>query len=43
MLYRFDGKQPTFGKGTDISELAQVIGDVHIGNNCYIGHGAILS
>ena len=42
MLYRFNGKQPTSGKGTYISELANVIGDVVIGNNCYIGHGAIL-
>lgn len=42
MLYRFNGKQPTAGKDTYISELAHVIGDVVIGNNCYIGHGAIL-
>jgi carbonic anhydrase/acetyltransferase-like protein (isoleucine patch superfamily) len=42
MLYRFDGKQPTVGKDTYVSELAEVIGDVRIGDNCYIGHGAIL-
>ena len=42
MLYRFNGKQPTTGKDTYISELANVIGNVVIGNNCYIGHGAIL-
>jgi phenylacetic acid degradation protein len=42
MLYRFNGKQPTAGKDTYISELANVIGDVVIGNHCYIGHGAIL-
>ncbi|MBI4964947.1 MAG: gamma carbonic anhydrase family protein [Desulfomonile tiedjei] len=42
MIYRFDGKQPVHGTGTYISELAQVIGDVLIGNDCYIGHGAIL-
>ncbi len=42
MLYRFDGKQPVFGKGTYVSETALVIGDVHIGDHCYIGHGAIL-
>lgn len=42
MLYKFDGKQPTAGTDTYISELARVIGDVVIGNNCYIGHGAIL-
>ena len=42
MLYAFDKKQPTAGKDTYISELASVIGDVVIGDNCYIGHGAIL-
>ena len=42
MLYKFDGKQPAFGKETYVSELAQIIGDVHIGDNCYVGHGAIL-
>ncbi|NQT74119.1 MAG: gamma carbonic anhydrase family protein [Chloroflexi bacterium] len=42
MLYKFDGQQPIIGKDTYVSELAQVIGDVRIGDNCYIGHGAIL-
>jgi carbonic anhydrase/acetyltransferase-like protein (isoleucine patch superfamily) len=42
MLYRFDGKQPTVGGDSYISDLARVIGDVVIGKNCYIGHGAIL-
>jgi len=42
MLYKFEGRQPTIGKDTYISELAQVIGDVVIGDNCYIGHSAIL-
>ena len=42
MLYSFDGKQPSIGKDTYVSETAQVIGDVSIGDNCYIGHGAIL-
>ena len=42
MLYRFDGKQPVVGKDTYVSDLATVIGDVVIGDNCYIGHGAIL-
>jgi carbonic anhydrase/acetyltransferase-like protein (isoleucine patch superfamily) len=42
MLYRFDGKQPAVGKDTYVSDLARVIGDVVIGANCYIGHGAIL-
>ena len=42
MLYGFGGKQPEIGKDSYVSELASVIGDVVIGDNCYIGHGAIL-
>ena len=42
MLYRFNGKQPSVGKDTYVSDLARVIGDVVIGANCYIGYGAIL-
>jgi len=42
MQYSFDGRQPKIGKDTYISEHALVIGDVVIGDNCYIGHGAIL-
>ncbi len=42
MLYKFDDKQPVVGKDAYVSDLARVIGDVVIGDNCYIGHGAIL-
>ena len=42
MLYSFDGKSPVVGRDTYVSETATVIGDVVIGDNCYIGHGAIL-
>jgi len=42
MLYRFDGKEPKAGKDSYISETAIVIGNVVIGNNCYIGHGSVL-
>jgi carbonic anhydrase/acetyltransferase-like protein (isoleucine patch superfamily) len=42
MIYKFDGRQPKIGKTSYVSELATVIGDVVIGDNCYIGHGAIL-
>ena len=42
MLYKFDGNQPTVAKSAYVSELASVIGDVVIGKNCYIGHGAII-
>ncbi len=33
---------PSLGAGTWISDSAQVIGDVAIGRDCYIGHGVIL-
>jgi carbonic anhydrase/acetyltransferase-like protein (isoleucine patch superfamily) len=42
LLYAFDGKCPDIGKKTYVSEEALVIGDVKIGDNCYVGHGAIL-
>jgi carbonic anhydrase/acetyltransferase-like protein (isoleucine patch superfamily) len=42
MFYSFDGRVPSVGDGTYVSETAQVIGDVRIGKNCYVGHGAIL-
>lgn len=42
MLYIFEGKKPKIGKETYVSETAIVVGDVTIGDNCYIGHGAIL-
>jgi len=42
MFYRFDGKEPVVGNGTYVSETATLIGDVRIGQRCYIGHGVIL-
>jgi carbonic anhydrase/acetyltransferase-like protein (isoleucine patch superfamily) len=42
MLYTFDNKEPVIGSGTYVSETALLIGDVRIGDNCYIGHGIIL-
>ncbi len=42
MLYKFRDKEPVIGKGTYVSDQAVLIGDVKIGNNCYIGHGSIL-
>jgi len=42
LLYAFDGKTPEIGKDTYISEQAVVIGDVKIGDGCYVGPGAIL-
>jgi carbonic anhydrase/acetyltransferase-like protein (isoleucine patch superfamily) len=42
MFYSFDGRQPEIGHDTYVSEHALLIGDVKIGDNCYIGHGAVL-
>ncbi len=41
-LYRFEDRVPTVGVDTFVAESALVIGDVRIGKQCYIGHGAIL-
>ncbi len=41
-IYQYGNKIPEIGKDTYISETAIIIGGVKIGNNCYIGHGAIL-
>ena len=40
VLYRFEGKEPKVGDGTYVSQSAEVIGDVTIGEKCYIGPGA---
>jgi len=40
VLYRFEGKEPKIGEGTYVSRSAEVIGDVSIGKQCYIGPGA---
>lgn len=40
VLYRFEGKEPRIGKGTYVSQSAEVIGDVTIGKQCYVGPGA---
>lgn len=42
MFYAFDGKVPAVGRRTYVSELASVIGNVDIGDDCYVGPGAIL-
>jgi len=40
VLYRFEDKEPRIGEGTYVSHSAEVIGDVTIGKQCYIGSGA---
>lgn len=42
MLYAFEGRRPSVGEGTYVAGTASVIGDVRIGRDCYIGHGAIV-
>ncbi len=39
-IWRFEKYIPKIGKNTYIAESADVIGNVTIGNNCYIGPGA---
>ena len=39
-LYEFENKKPTIGKDTFIYSSADIIGNVTIGKNCYIGPGA---
>jgi carbonic anhydrase/acetyltransferase-like protein (isoleucine patch superfamily) len=41
-LYQLEDRIPQIGKDTYVAESAEVIGKVIIGNNCYIGHGAIM-
>lgn len=41
-IYEIEGKSPQVGKGTWMAPSAEIIGDVEIGENCYIGFGAII-
>jgi carbonic anhydrase/acetyltransferase-like protein (isoleucine patch superfamily) len=41
-LYRFGERMPRVAPGAYVSDSARVIGDVAIGEECYIGHGVIL-
>ncbi len=41
-LYEFEGKQPQISPGTFVPETADVIGEVIIGRDCFIGVGARL-
>jgi carbonic anhydrase/acetyltransferase-like protein (isoleucine patch superfamily) len=41
-LYEMNGRKPEIGEGTWIAPSAEIIGDVRIGRNCYIGFGAII-
>ena len=39
-IYEFEKRKPIIGKGTFVFDSADVIGNVIIGENCYIGPGA---
>ena len=39
-LYSFEAFTPVVGTDTYVARTAEVVGDVIIGNNCYIGPGA---
>ena len=41
-VYEIDGKRPRIGAGTWVAPSADIIGDVEIGENCYIGFGAVI-
>lgn len=41
-LYEFEGKRPAIGKSCFIHPQAVVIGQVEIGDQCYIGAGAVV-
>ena len=41
-IYQYGNKIPIIGKDSYVSDTAIVVGGVKIGDNCYIGHGAIL-
>ena len=41
-IFEINGRKPVIGKNTWIAPTAEIIGDVRIADNCYIGYGAIL-
>jgi len=41
-IYEFEGKRPQIAKSAFVHPDAVVLGDVVIGENCYIGPGAVL-
>jgi carbonic anhydrase/acetyltransferase-like protein (isoleucine patch superfamily) len=39
-IYQLEDRIPKIGENNFIADSAEIIGDVVIGNSCYIGHGA---
>lgn len=41
-IYEFEGKRPKIGSNCYVYEEATIIGDVTIGDECYVGPGAVI-
>ena len=41
-VYKYGDRIPVIGKNSYVSDSARVIGDVTIGDGCYVGHGAVV-
>lgn len=41
-IYQYDRFKPVIGAGCFVSDSARVIGDVVLGDGCYVGHGAVV-
>jgi len=42
LIYEFEGKRPSIGKGSYIHPSATIIGAVKMGEGCYVGAGACI-
>ncbi len=40
--FSFDGKRPIIGRECFVAESAELIGDIRMGDRCYIGFGAVI-
>jgi len=41
-IYEFEGKRPVIGKTSFVYPEATIIGDVTVGEGCYVGPGAVI-
>jgi len=41
-VYEFEGKRPVIGKSSFVHPQAVIIGEVEIGEHCYVGAGAVV-
>lgn len=41
-IHAFEGKRPSIARSAYVSPTAMIVGEVSIGERCYVGHGAIL-